>query len=77
VQPVPVGAAGGHRDRRDAAQAGEGPFGSEPAGVIACGDQKLPGGVHANAGQGDQLGRNIGDEWGELRVQVVNLSRWR
>ena len=71
MQPVPVGPAGGHRDRRDAAQAGEGPLGPQTRpGLSPGGDQKLPGGVHADAGQGGLLRRNSRDERDELHVQV-------
>ena len=44
-----VGAAGAGRDRRDAAQVGEGGLAAQPVGVVAGGDQQLPGDLGADA----------------------------
>jgi len=75
VQPVTAaGAAGGGRERRDAAEPGEGSFGAQPGGVVPGGDQQLPGGIDADAGQGDQLRNGGGDQRGELGVEVVDLG---
>ena len=66
VQAVPVGAARGNRDGRGAAQAGEGAFGAQPGGVVSGGDEQLPGGIDADARQGDQVRRGCGDQRDEL-----------
>ena len=43
IEPVTIAASGRGRDRRDAAQVGEGSLGTQAFGVVAhCGDQ--PGG---------------------------------
>lgn len=74
VQPVPVSAAGGHRDRRHTAQARERPLRAQTASVVSGGYQQLPGGVHADAGQRDQLRRGRSDQRSELGIQVVDLG---
>jgi len=74
VQPVPVGAAGGDGYRGGSAEPGEGGFRAQPVRVVPGGDQELPGGVHADAGQRDEFGSGGGDQRGELRVQVVDLG---
>ncbi|NYF57317.1 hypothetical protein [Micromonospora purpureochromogenes] len=43
-------------------------------GVVAGGDEELPGGVDADAGQGDQVGGYGGDEGGQVVVEVVDLG---
>ena len=43
-------------------------------GVVSGGDQQLPGGVDADAGQGDQMWGSCGDERGELGVEVIDLG---
>ena len=39
-------------------------------GVVACGDQQLPGGVDPDPGQGDQCGGDGGDQFLELAVEL-------
>jgi hypothetical protein len=56
VESVAVGAARGRGDGGGAAQVGEGGLAMEPLGVVAGGDQQLPGGVDPDPGQGDQGG---------------------
>jgi hypothetical protein len=74
VQAMPVGAAGGHRDRRDAAQACERTLRAQSAGIVASRDQQLPGGAYSDAGQGNQFGRDYGDQRRELAIQIVDLG---
>jgi hypothetical protein len=50
VQPVAVGAARGCRDRDGAAQMRQGGLRAQPLGVVARGDQQLPGGVDPDPG---------------------------
>jgi hypothetical protein len=58
---VPVGAAGGHRDRRGAGEHAEGGFAADPAGVGPR-QQELRGGEHAEAVLGfDQPGGHVLD----------------
>ncbi len=74
VQSMPVGAAGGHRDRRDAAQACERTLRAQSAGIVASRDQQLPGGVYSDAGQGNQLGRDCGDQRREVNRGPLRRS---
>src|SRR5215216_2563521 len=46
------GLAGGGGQRSDAAQHGEGGLGADAGGVVAQGDQDLPGDLDADAGAG-------------------------
>ena len=68
VRPEDAGIGGG------AAQVGEGGLGAQPLGVVAGGDQQLPGGVDPDPGQGDQGGRDRGDQVLELGVELVELG---
>ena len=56
VESVAVGAARGRRDGGGAAQMGEGGLGAEPLGVVAGGDQQLPGGVDPTPGRASRVG---------------------
>ena len=70
-QPVAAGLAGGGRDRRDAAQGGEGGLAGEPVGVEPGGDQQLRGDGWADAERGPQ--RRVGG--GDQRVDPSGQSR--
>lgn len=76
VESVAVAAAGGYGDRGGAAEPG-GCFGAEPVRVVPGGDQELPGGLHSDAGQGEQFGSDSADQRGELGVEVVDLRLQR
>ena len=52
IQPVAVGPARGRRHGGGAAQVREGRLGAQPLGVVAGGDQQLPGGVDPDPGAG-------------------------
>jgi hypothetical protein len=67
VQPVTVGAPGGHRNEGGAAEAGEGGLGAQPLRVVPGGAQELAGGVDTKTGQGEQLRRGRGDQDAEGR----------
>jgi len=56
------GQGSGGGEQRHAAQPGERRFRAQPVRVDSGGDQHLAGGVHADAGQGNQL-------WGHGRHQ--------
>jgi len=53
---------------------GEGGLGAQPLGVVAGGDQELASGVDPDPGQGDQRGRDRGDQQLELDVEPVELG---
>jgi hypothetical protein len=53
---------------------GEGRLGAQPLGVVAGGDQQLPGGVDPDPGQGDQCGGDRGDQFLELGVELGELG---
>jgi hypothetical protein len=72
VQPVPVSAAGGHRDRGGPAQPGKRGFRAEPVAVVPGGNQQLPGGLHPDPGQRQEFGGGGGDQRGELGVEVIS-----
>ena len=50
------------------------PAGRDPVGVVAGGDQQLRGGEGPEAGFGEQLGGQLGDQFGEVMFGVVDLS---
>jgi hypothetical protein len=52
----------------------EGSLGAEPLGVVAGGDQQLPRGVDADAGEGDQARGGRGDQFLELGVELVEFG---
>jgi hypothetical protein len=70
VEPVAVGTARGCRDRGDAAQVRKGGLAAQPLGVVAGGDQQLPGGVDPDPGQGQQGGGDCADQLLELGVEL-------
>lgn len=43
-------------------------------GVVAGGDEELPSGVDADAGQGDQVGGYGRDQAGQVAVEIVDLG---
>jgi hypothetical protein len=45
--------------------------------VVAGGDEQLPGSVHADPGQGDQLRGDRADQGGQVGVEVVDLGLQR
>jgi hypothetical protein len=53
---------------------GEGGFGAEPLGVVAGGDQQLAGGVDPDPRQREQGGRDRGDKFLELGVELVEFA---
>ena len=91
VEAVSVGLAAGGGDRCGAAEVGEGGFGAQPVGVVAGGDQQLPGDVGPTPTQGGSMpgavaatsGRGVvevGDLGGELLMAAGQPSaapRWR
>ena len=74
IQPVTVGATRGGGDGGDTAQVREGGLATQPLGIVAGGDQQLPGGVDPDPGQGDQGGRGRADQRLELEVQLVEFG---
>ena len=68
VEPVPLGFAGGSRQRRHPAQHRERGFAVHPAGVVADGEQYLAGGLGADPGDRDQLWRQFGDHAVQQRI---------
>jgi hypothetical protein len=53
---------------------GEGGLATQPLGVVAGGDQQLPGGVDPDPGQGDQGGGDRADQFLELGVKLGELG---
>jgi hypothetical protein len=47
---------------------------TQPLGVVAGGDQQLPGGVDPDPGQGHQGGRGRGDQRLELEVEPIEFG---
>ncbi len=74
VEAVSVGASGAGGQGRDAAERGEGGFGDESVGVLAGGDQDLPGDVGSDAGQGEQGGVDGAHERFDQCVQLGDLG---
>ncbi|GAA4576353.1 hypothetical protein GCM10023176_47570 [Micromonospora coerulea] len=56
------------------AESREGGFGVQPVGVVAGGDEQLPGGVDADAGQRDQVRSHGGDKSAQVAVEVIDLG---
>jgi hypothetical protein len=52
----------------------EGSLGAQPLGVVAGGDQQLPGGVDPDPRQGQQGGGGRGDQRPELAVELVEFG---
>ena len=68
VRPEDTGiGAAPHKRAKDASERSR-------SGVVPGSDQQLPGGLDPDAGQGQQLGRDCGDQRGEVSVQVVDLG---
>ena len=67
VEAVAVGLAGADRDRGDAGGAGELGVGGEAAGAGDLADE-LGRGQRPEAGLGEQLRRDLGDELGDLAL---------
>ena len=53
---------------------GEGGLATQPLGVVAGGDQQLPGGIDPHPGQRHQGGRDRGDQVLELAVEAIELG---
>jgi hypothetical protein len=73
VQPVPDGLARRGLDRAGAAHCGEGGLAVKPVGVVAGGDQRLGGGLHADAVALQQPRRGAPDRPGDCRIQAADL----
>ena len=70
VEPVPVGAAGGHWDGCGAGEHREGLLGADPSGV-GPGQQDLRGAeVAESVLGGDQAGGHLLDDLGDLRLEL-------
>src|SRR4029450_9253200 len=73
VEAVALGLAGGGGQWGGGAQHREGGFAAQPLGVVAGGDQQLPGGLHADPGRGHELRGELADEGGDELVEVGDL----
>jgi len=76
VEPVADGLAGGGGDGCGAGEGGEGGFGAEAAGMLP-GAEELRGGDRADAGLGEERGRERADELVQLRLELGCLSSER
>jgi hypothetical protein len=73
VEPVTIGPPRGGGQRGHATQPSEGGLAAKPPRDVSSGHQQLPGGVQANAGQGQQRRRGRADQLGELDIQGVQF----
>ena len=73
VESVSVHAAAAGRDRCGAAQMGEGGLGGDPVGVIAGARQELAGDLGADTAKREQVGRDVGDQLGDLVIGFADL----
>jgi len=73
VEPVTVGSAAAGWDRGHAAQVRERGFGTKPVGVVAGGDEDLPGDLDPDAGQREQPRGGGGHQCSELSVGLDDL----
>ena len=71
VEPVAVGLAGADRDRSDAGGAGELGVGGEPLGAGDLADE-LGRGQGPEAGLGEQVRRDLGDQVGDLGFERLD-----
>jgi hypothetical protein len=76
VEPMPVGLAGGDLDRGRAAERGVGTFVAQPLGVVAGGDEELPGGVVADTVHGDERGGDVIENGFDAPVECSDLDPW-
>ncbi len=74
VQPVAAGVAAGGGDGSDAQQPGQGGLGVQPVGIVAGGDQQLPGGVDPDAVDPGQGRCGGGDQDGQVSVEGGDLG---
>ncbi len=74
VQPVALLLSGRRIERGDATEVGEGALAPQPLGVVAGGDQERSGGLGANAGEADQIGRGFGDQRAQHGVELGDLG---
>jgi hypothetical protein len=74
VEAVPLGLAGGRRDRGYGAQVGPGGLGPQPLGVVPGGDEQDRGGVGADAVQGEQARSMAGDQGPDEVIQALDLA---
>ncbi len=73
VESVSVGTAAAGRDGRGAAQVGGCGFGGDPVVVVAGAGEELAGDLGADPGKGEQVGRNVVDQLGDVVVGFADL----
>jgi len=73
VESVSVDAAAAGRGRRGTAQMGERGLGGNPVGVVAGAGEELAGDLGADTGKGEQVGRNLADQLGDLGIGFADL----
>jgi hypothetical protein len=73
VESVSVDTAAAGRDRRDTAQMAELGLGGDPVGVVAGAGQELAGDLGADTGKGEQVGRHLAGQLGDLQVGFADF----